>query len=58
MKVKLEGHYYWIKVSKPRWAKVKRYMKRLEKSGEEYGAKLTVNRVAGRIFAEAVDKMP
>lgn len=55
-KSKLEGDYYWIKVSPKRWAKVLRKMREAEKSGE-YGFKMTVNRYASILFAEAVDKM-
>jgi hypothetical protein len=54
-KPKLEGEYYWIKVSRKRWAKVLRLMKRMEQSGEDYGFKMTVNRVASMKFAEMVD---
>lgn len=50
--------YRWIKADTETWNKIVRYTKRLEQSGELYPFKLTANRVASMVFAEAVEKLP
>lgn len=51
-------NYRWILVSEDRWDKVMRTTDRMEQDKEQHPFKLTVNRVASMIFADAVDRMP
>jgi hypothetical protein len=47
----------WLIVDDERWEKMKAYTERLENEGGQYGFKLTVNRVASMLLADAIDRL-